>query len=174
MKSLTRLRLLLAGDRLSRTLAGARVGVGALTADREALAVAEATVAAKVHQTLDIHGNFATKIAFHDVVAVDRLANLEDFGVRQLVNATVGRDADALADFLCELRADPMNVLKCDQNALLRRDIHTSYTSHVRLLEASLPPALRGDIYLLFNEKIRTKLIRANAAARTNPSVSSS
>jgi hypothetical protein len=33
---------------------------------------------------------------------------------------------------------------------------------------------MRGDIYLLFNEKMRPELIRANAAARTNPSVSSS
>src|ERR1700716_755684 len=36
-------RLLLAGDRLGGTLAGARVGVGALTADRQAAPVTQAT-----------------------------------------------------------------------------------------------------------------------------------
>src|SRR5262249_6633228 len=44
--------LLLAGDRLGGALAGAGVGVGALAADRQAPAVAQAAVAAKVHQAL--------------------------------------------------------------------------------------------------------------------------
>ena len=40
---------------LARALAGARVGVRALAADRQALAVTEAAVAAEVHQALDVH-----------------------------------------------------------------------------------------------------------------------
>src|ERR1700693_1002627 len=40
---------LLAGDRPRRTLAGARVGVGALAADRQPLAVAQAAIAAEIH-----------------------------------------------------------------------------------------------------------------------------
>src|SRR3979411_2697224 len=41
--------LLLAGDRLGRTLAGAGVGMGALTAHRQAAAMPQPPVAAKVH-----------------------------------------------------------------------------------------------------------------------------
>src|SRR5277367_4167516 len=41
---------LLAGDRLGRALARARVGVGALAADRQALAVTQAAVAGQVHE----------------------------------------------------------------------------------------------------------------------------
>ena len=47
--------LLLACDSLRRTLAGAGVGVGALAAHRQAATMAQAAVAAEVHQTLDVH-----------------------------------------------------------------------------------------------------------------------
>jgi len=57
-----------------------------------------ATIAAKIHQTLDVHGDFATKVAFHDVIAVDGLANLENFGVGELGNAALCRDAHLLAN----------------------------------------------------------------------------
>src|SRR5271163_1408761 len=61
---------LLAGDRLGRPLAGACVGMGPLPADRKAAAMTQPAVAAKVHQPLDIHGNFAPQIALDDIVAV--------------------------------------------------------------------------------------------------------
>src|ERR1700733_14963544 len=44
---------LLAGDRLGGTLARARIRMCALTANREALAVTQAAVAAQIHQALD-------------------------------------------------------------------------------------------------------------------------
>src|SRR5690606_29905386 len=63
--------LLLTGDRLCRTLTGAGIGVGALSADRQATTVTQAAIVAQIHQTLDVHGNVAAKITFHDIVAVD-------------------------------------------------------------------------------------------------------
>src|SRR5579863_5603865 len=57
--------LLLAGDRLGGALAGAGVGVGALPADRQSLAVPQATVTGQVHQTLDIDRCLAAKVTFH-------------------------------------------------------------------------------------------------------------
>ena len=47
-------RLLLAGNRLARTLPGARVGVGSLAADRQATPVPQPAVATDVHQQLDV------------------------------------------------------------------------------------------------------------------------
>src|SRR3954467_14665566 len=70
--------LLLAGDRLGRALAGAGIGVGALTADREALTVTQAAVAGQVHQTLDVHRVFAAQVAFDGEVLVDRFTDLQD------------------------------------------------------------------------------------------------
>src|ERR1700748_2469355 len=55
---------LLAGDGLGRPLAGAGVGVGALAADRQALAVTQAAIAAQVHQALDVHCHVRGQGAF--------------------------------------------------------------------------------------------------------------
>src|ERR1700710_393111 len=71
--------LLLAGDRLGRTLARARIGVGALTAHRQTATMAQAAIAAKVHQTLDVDADFTAKIALDQIVAVDDFADLQDF-----------------------------------------------------------------------------------------------
>src|SRR5690606_18611009 len=104
--------LLLTGDRLRRTLAGARVRVRPLTVDRKALAVAEATIAAEIHEALDVHRNLAPEVALDEVIAVDGFADLQNLGVRELVNAPLGRDADFAADVLRVLRTDAMDVLK--------------------------------------------------------------
>src|SRR6478752_1830529 len=77
---------LLAGDRLGRTLAGAGIRVGALTADRQALAVTQAAIAGQVHQTLDVHRVFAAQVALDGEVLVDRFTDREHFGVGQLVD----------------------------------------------------------------------------------------
>src|SRR6185369_6651801 len=58
-----RWRFLLARDGLSRSLAGAGVGVGALAADRQALAMAQPAIAAEIHQPLDVHGDLAPQVA---------------------------------------------------------------------------------------------------------------
>ena len=102
--------LLLTGDRLGRTLAGARVGVRALAADRQALAMTQAPVAAQVHQTLDVHRHFAAEVALDPVVAVDGFADPQDLGVGQLVDAALGRDADLARRSPSRLRPDTMNV----------------------------------------------------------------
>src|ERR1041385_6927945 len=71
--------LLLAGDRFGRTLARARVGMGALAAHRQAAAMTQAAIASEVHQPLDVHAGLATQVAFDHIVAVDHLANLQHF-----------------------------------------------------------------------------------------------
>src|ERR1700760_4703710 len=67
----------LAGDRLGRTLAGARLGVRALAMDRKTAAMTQAAIAGEVHQTLDVHRNFTTQVAFDRIVLVDRLADAD-------------------------------------------------------------------------------------------------
>ena len=84
----------LPGDRLGLALAGARVGVRALAADRQALAVAEAAVAGEVHQPLDVHRGFAAKVALDLMVAVDRLADVQHFLVGKVLDPLLGRDAE--------------------------------------------------------------------------------
>src|SRR3990172_4660726 len=124
---------LLAGDRPRRPFARARVGVGALAPDRQAAAMAQPSVAAQVHQPLDVHGRVPPQIAFDDEVAVDRLADLQDLRVRQVVDATQIRDADLLADLLGSPRPDAVDVLECNDDALLRRNVYACNTGHVCL-----------------------------------------
>jgi hypothetical protein len=108
--------------------------VCALAANRQTLTVTEATIAAEIHEALDVHRDLAAKITLDDVVAVDRFADLKNLGVGELIDAAICRDADALADVFRELFADPMDVLERDDDALLGRNVYTCYTGHVRLL----------------------------------------
>jgi len=126
--------LLLAGDRLGLALTGARIGVRALAADRQALAMAEATIAGEVHQTLDVHRGLATQIAFHGVTGVDRLTDLQHFLVGQVLHAASRREAELGGDFLGLGRANAMNVGQRDFDALVGRDVDTRNTSHCVLL----------------------------------------
>src|SRR4051794_30853273 len=51
--------LLLAGNRHGLALAGTGIGVGALAADRQALAMTQPAIAGHVHQALDVHRHLA-------------------------------------------------------------------------------------------------------------------
>src|SRR5690606_19568329 len=121
---------LLAGDRSRRTLAGARVGLGALAAHRQALAVTQAAVAAEVHQALDIHGDVATQVALDDVVAVDALADARHLVVGQLVDPALARDAHVLADPGRHRPADAVDVGQGNLDPFLRRNVDPSNTCH--------------------------------------------
>src|SRR3984885_9306397 len=122
--------LLLAGDRLGRPLARTRVGMGALTAHRQSAAMTQAAVAAEIHQPLDVDAGLATKIALDDVVAVDHFADLQDLLIAQLADAAILGDLHLLDDVGRALRADAMDVLERDQDALVGRDIHAGNTGH--------------------------------------------
>src|SRR5690606_41906391 len=56
-------------DGLARTLAGTGIGPGALAAQREAAAMAQAAVAGQVHQALDRHADLAAEVALDHVLA---------------------------------------------------------------------------------------------------------
>src|SRR6185437_1419520 len=136
---------LLAGDGLRGALARACIGVGALAADGKAAAMAQAAIAAEIHQALDVHRHFAAQIAFDEKVAVDRLADLDDLGVGQVVDAALRRDADLVADLLG--RADAMDVAQADHDPLLGGNIDAGDTCHVVLRFGSglgLPIRLDG------------------------------
>src|SRR5690606_1997704 len=72
-------------DGFARTLAGAGVGAGALATQRQAATVAQAAVAAQVHQALDGDADFTTQVAFDHVLA-DFGAQALDFRLRQVAD----------------------------------------------------------------------------------------
>jgi hypothetical protein len=111
--------------------------------------VTEATVAAEVHEALDVHGDFATEVALDHVVGVDRFADLEDFGVRQLVHAASGFDAELAGDFLGFGRANAVDVRKRDFYALRRRKVHTCDTGQTASPERPPHPCAGWALNLL-------------------------
>src|SRR5215472_4485816 len=93
----------------------------------------QAAIAAEIHQPLDIDAGLTTEIALDDVVAIDHFADLQDFRIAQLGDATIQRDLHLLHDVPGALLADAMDVLQRHEDALVGRDIHAGNTGHVRL-----------------------------------------
>src|SRR5262249_21288696 len=123
--------LLLTGNSLSRALPGPSVGMSTLPADRQALAMAQAAVATKIHQPFDVQLNFSAQIAFDHVVAVDDFADLEHLGVRQLRHPTLRRQINLAHDILGNLGPDAMDILQRYNDALVGGQIDARDTSHL-------------------------------------------
>jgi hypothetical protein len=65
-----------------------------------------AAVATQVHQTLDVHGQFTTQIAFDDELG-DFVTQLFQFAVVQILDLLVGRNAGSFADSCARGRPIP-------------------------------------------------------------------
>src|ERR1700749_92463 len=122
--------LLLAGDRLRLALAGAGVGVGALTPHRQLLAMAQTPIGAQIHQPLDVDGDLAAEVALDHIIAIARLADLQDFRIRQLSDAPLRRDMHLLDDLFVLLRPDSVDILKRNDHALVGWNINACNASH--------------------------------------------
>src|SRR5437899_643197 len=109
----------------------------------------QAAIAAEIHQPLDVDAGLTAKVALDEIVTVDHFADLQDFLVAQLADATIHGDLDLLDDLGRVLLADAMNVLKRDQHALVSRDIHAGNTGHGLLsCRRSLMGRLLSSCYL--------------------------
>ena len=125
--------LLLAGNRHRLALTGTGVRVGPLTTHRQTFAMAQAAVAAQIHQALDVHRDFTPQIALDPVFPVYQLADVEDLLIGELVHPAIVGDAQLLADLGGLGRANAIDIAQPDQHALVGRDIHAGNTRHARL-----------------------------------------
>jgi hypothetical protein len=118
-----------------RSLAGAGVGVGSLTATRQPAPMTEPAVATEVHQPLDVHVDLTTKVAFDLEVLVDALADLLDVG---LVAITVcfrpGRSTPAI-------RAISLLSLPLLVTGVVTQDAHDTFAAHYLALLTNLSDA---------------------------------
>src|SRR5581483_1116230 len=121
-------------DAALRALARARVGMGALPADRQALAVAQAPVAAEVHQALDVQAGLAAEIALDLVALLQRLADAVDLVFGEILGALGRVELRRGADLLRGGVADPVQVLERDLDLLLAGKVHACNTRHSLLL----------------------------------------
>src|SRR6266852_2947923 len=125
-----------------RTLAGARVGVGALAAHRQVPAVPDPAIGLNFDQPADVHLNLRAEIAFHAAFFFDFLAKMIDFIFRQVANLFLVIDIRLSREFLRAFLPDAINGGQPDPKALLRRKIYTCDTCHAILLKKSLSLAL--------------------------------
>ena len=81
--------LLLSGDRALRTLAGAGVGLGALTAHGKSLTVTLALVAVDLDLATDVRVDFTTQIALDLVIAFEVITQRNQLLIRQILDANI-------------------------------------------------------------------------------------
>ena len=120
--------------RLTRPLAGARVGLGALPAHGQATQVPDATIRLNALQSLQVHADLPAQIALNDIFAVlNGVDYLGELLLGQILGAYAGINIRLGQNDLCVARADAINVAQGDVDALVRRDFHTNDTSHILL-----------------------------------------
>src|SRR5712664_1403655 len=129
--ALLALDLLLAGDCAAAwTLAGACVGVRALTVNRQVAAVTNAAVGLDFNQAADIHLDLFAKIAFHAAFLLDDRADAVHFVFRELADLFRGIHIRLFSDRFRAHLSDAIDRGQPDPKALLRRKINTCDTCH--------------------------------------------
>jgi hypothetical protein len=94
----------------------------------------ESTVATNVHQTLDVHGGFATQVTFNGEQS-DLIANFFQISVGQILDLLGISDATSFADLASAGATDSVDGGQADFGMLMRRNIDASDTCHFRPLK---------------------------------------
>src|SRR5262249_54791432 len=128
--SLRRRGLLLARDaHPAGTLAAARVGLGALPANREAAAVAPAPGGADLLKAFDVLRAAAAEVTLH-LAGLDRLAELDDLVLGQVLDLGVRVDPGLLEDVVGRRAADSEDVGEPDLGSLVEGDVDSRDARH--------------------------------------------
>jgi hypothetical protein len=81
--------------------------------------VTDASVAADLRETLDVHGDFSAEITFDHVFLSDDFAEFLDFFVSQIPASGIGIDACLFDDFCCRGTANAIDAGQADLDALI-------------------------------------------------------
>src|SRR3954463_8787646 len=116
---------------LARPLAGSRIGARALSACRQSAAMPCAAIAAQIHETLDIHRDFTSKVAFDSELG-DLFTQFFHVVIRQILDLDgavyAGRGANGP-------RTSPTNAVdrgQRDNCVLMVWNVYTGDTGHMR------------------------------------------
>src|SRR5438128_2913028 len=119
-----------ADDPALRALAGAGVGVRALAAHGQAFAMAQAAVAAQVHQALDVQAHLAAEVTLDLVALLETLADPVDLVVGQVLGPPGRIDLGQGADLPRAGVADPVQVRERDLDLLLTGKVDSGNSRH--------------------------------------------
>ena len=129
-----RLRIALHADGLPRAFACARVGGGALAAHGQAAHMADAAITLDALQALEVHAQFAAKIAFDHVPAVlNSMDDLRNLLLGEVLGADVRIDLGSLEHSDGVDGADAVDVTQRDIDALLGRNLNSNNAWHILL-----------------------------------------
>src|SRR6185503_4283066 len=149
-------RLLLRDGGPARPLAGARVGVGSLSTNRQSATMTQAAISADVHQALDIHLDALAQVAFDFALGFQDGTNSAEIVLCQISNPGIDIDICFLENRRRTGSANSVDVSKTDLCALVGRKIYTCVTSHNFLFriwtsEPELPIQNTAPILLLLS-----------------------
>src|SRR3954447_24076672 len=129
--------LLLAGDRLTATLAATGVGPRALTTHRQAAAVPATLVRPDLDLAADVRGHLATEGTFDLVVAFDPVPELHQLVVAQFVDALVTGDTGGFERLQGASTTYTEDVGESDLDALVARQVNSYEACHVAVFLSS-------------------------------------
>src|SRR3990167_8202061 len=133
----------LLADRLTRALAGTRVGLGTLTADRQTTTMTQAAIATQVHQALDFHVHFTTQVTFG--IHLGYFATqLLDLLVREIFDLYRRINAGSCTDYLCSSATNTKDVGQRDNSVLVIRNVYACNTGHSVELQLTATYALEA------------------------------
>lgn len=118
---------------LSRAFASTRIGLSALPTHGQAAQMADASIALDALKALEIHADFAAKIAFNNVLAI--LNGMHDLGellFAQILCANGGVYIGLGQNVFRVAWADAVNVTQRDVDAFIRRNFYANDTSHIK------------------------------------------
>jgi len=110
----TILPFLLALDTSSRALSRSCVGMRALSPNRQTPAMAETTIAADIHQHLDVCRNLTPEIPLNLVVSLDLLVDLPNLIRGEFMHALIPIDIGRIQDLLSGAPSDPVDIGQTD------------------------------------------------------------
>src|SRR5271157_2592510 len=115
---------------LTRTLAGAGVGVGALPTDGQAAAMTIPTIRTDLDEPLDVHRDVFAQIAFDVAALLDDLTDAVDLIFIEVAHLLGGLHIGRAENALRARIPDAENVRQRDNDVLVARKIHACNTCH--------------------------------------------
>jgi hypothetical protein len=114
--------------------------VRTLTAHWQTTTVAQTTVAAQVHQSLDVQTDLTTKVTFNlDIEFLNHLADSTTFIVVQIITALIQRNLSGIENDARLVNTNSVDIGERNFHALISGKIDACDTSHYRTSRLPLP-----------------------------------
>jgi len=111
-------------------LTRASVGVRALATDRQSSTVAEATIAAEIHESLDVGLDLAAQITLDHVIGLKDLAYSGHLLLGEFTGSHSAADARLVEHLKRRTASDSIDIGEGDVQALVAREVYTGDTCH--------------------------------------------